>query len=370
MISPSIHRPSYIQVNLKNIKENVKNVLKHLKNGEDVFAVVKANAYSHGVLEVSRAALEAGATGLCVATLDEALMLRESGITAAILVLGVTDARYASLAAQQNISLAVASKGWLAFTQKQKFQGLKVHLKIDSGMGRIGITDRQELLEACEILKEDDRFITEGIFTHFATADEPDTTYFEKQMHKFKDMTKNLPVEFKYWHVANSATSLWRDDSGFNMVRLGIAMYGLNPSGGAIELPYELKPTFELKSEIAFVKKVPASSKIGYGATYEAPEKEWIATIPIGYADGWLRRMQGFEVLVDGHRCPIVGRVCMDQLMIKLPGPYIPGTEVTLIGKNGDDEITLQEAADYADTIHYEIICSLSERLPDRKSVV
>lgn len=364
MMSPSIHRPSHIEVNLRNIKENVKNVIKHLKNNEDVFAVVKANAYSHGMLEVGRAALEAGASGLCVATLDEALSLRESGIVAPILVLGITDARFADLAAQQNISLTVASKGWLAFTQKQKFDGLKVHLKVDSGMGRIGMTDRNELLEACEIIKNDSRFIAEGIFTHFATADEPDTKYFEKQESKFKEMIKDLPITFKYKHMANSATSLWHNDQGFNMVRLGVAMYGLNPSGEAIELPFELKPTFSLHSEIVFVKKVPVGTNLGYGATYESDEEEWIATVPIGYADGWLRRMQGFEVLVDGKRCPIVGRVSMDQLMIKLPGPYIPGTKVTLLGKNGGDEITLQEAAEFADTIHYEIMCSLSERLP------
>ncbi|MGR3742274.1 alanine racemase [Companilactobacillus sp. DQM5] len=361
---PSIHRPSYVEINLNNIKKNIKNIQHHLKNNEDIFAVVKADAYSHGLVEVSRAAIESGVTGLCVATLDEALTLREASIIEPILVLGVTDAKYAPLAAQQNISLTVASKGWLAFTQNENFDGLKVHIKIDSGMGRIGITKREELLEACDILKKDSRFISEGIFTHFATADEPDDTYFQYQLDTFKKITKDLPINFKYKHVANSATTLWRDDSGFNMIRLGIAMYGLNPSGTAIDLPYEIKPAFSLQSEIVFVKKVKPKTKIGYGATYEAPEEEWIATVPIGYADGWLRRMQGFEVLVDGNRCPIVGRVCMDQLMIKLPGPYVPGTKVTLLGQNGDDEVSIQEAADYADTINYEIICSLSSRLP------
>lgn len=364
MVIPSIHRPSYIEINLENIKNNIRNVQAHLQNNEDIFAVVKANAYSHGLLEVGRAAIDAGATGLCVATLDEALMLRDASIVEPILVLGVTDAKYAPLAAQQNISLTVASKGWLAFTQNENFEGLKVHLKVDSGMGRIGITDKDELLEACEILKNDKRFIAEGIFTHFATADNPDDSYFKYQMNDFKEMLTNLPIDFKYKHAANSATTLWKDDSGFNMVRLGIAMYGLNPSGTDIALPYELKSGFSLQSEIVFVKKVQPKSKIGYGATYEAPNEEWIATVPIGYADGWLRRMQGFEVLVDGNRCPIVGRVCMDQLMIKLPGPYIPGTRVTLLGENGGQEVRIQSAAEYADTIGYEIICSLSERLP------
>lgn len=364
MLSPSIHRPSYIEVNLENIRQNVKNIKAHLKNNEEIFAVVKANGYSHGAVEAGRAAIEAGATGLCVATLDEGLSLREADIIEPILVLGVTDVKYAALAAQQNISLTVAQTDWLKEAAKENFETLKIHLKVDSGMGRIGFTNREDLLQACEILQEDNHFEAEGIFTHFATADEVDDSYFQEQLHKFKKITADLPIDFKYKHVANSATTLWRDDSGFNMVRLGIAMYGLNPSGSAIELPYELKTAFSLHSEIVFIKKVEPKTKISYGATYEAQAEEWIATIPLGYADGWLRRMQGFEVLVDGKRCPIVGRVCMDQLMIKVPQKYDVGTQVTLLGKNGNDEITIESAAEYAGTINYEIICSLSERLP------
>jgi alanine racemase len=149
------------------------------------------------------------------------------------------------------------------------------------------------------------------------------------------------------------------------MIRYGVGIYGLNPSGTAIdELPYELEPAMSIESELVFVKQVEAGSAIGYGATYHAEADEWIGTVPIGYADGWLRRMQGFHCLVDGQYCEVVGRVCMDQLMIRLPREYPDGTTVTLIGTNQGKTITLQDAADHAGTIHYELACDLAERLP------
>ncbi|GKQ42296.1 alanine racemase [Companilactobacillus sp. RD055328] len=362
---PSIHRPAYIEVDLNNIASNIKQVLNHLNNGEEIFAVVKANAYSHGIVEVSKTALESGATGLCVATLDEALEIRDAKINAPILVLGVTEATDVSLASEKNISLTVADNDWISEVKKQDFDKINIHLGIDSGMSRIGYTNREMIEEAITMIKADKRINPEGIFTHFATADDPDDTYFQQQLTIFHKLTDDLEIEFKYKHVANSATALWREQSDFNMVRLGIAMYGMNPSGTSIELPYKLKPAFNLYSELVFVKEVKPGTKIGYGATYTAEENQWIGTIPIGYADGWLRRMSGFEVLINGQRCPIVGRICMDQFMVRLPEKYKAGTKVTILGKDEfGNKITIQEAAEYADTINYEIVCSLSERLP------
>lgn len=363
---PSIHRPAYVEVDLTKLKKNLQNELDSVPTGTKVFAVVKANAYGHGLVKVAKSEIEFGASGLCVATLDEALEIRNSGVDAPILVLGIVPVEYAKVAAMANISLTVGNLDWLKVAVQLRVTNLKVHLGIDTGMGRIGFQTKADLIDACNFLNEhQDAFIPEGLFTHFATADNPDEKYFEKQVQAFKEMTSDLPTEFTYVHCANSATALWHQDLAINMVRYGIALYGLNPSQTDITtLPYDLEPVLSFYSELVFVKKVKAGDSIGYGATYTSDKDEWIGTIPVGYADGWLRRMQGFDVLIDGKRCQNVGRICMDQFMVRLPGELPVGTKVTLIGKDGDEEITATDAAQYAGTINYEILCGLTERLP------
>lgn len=363
---PSLHRPATVEINMQNLNDNLKNELQAVPKGTAVFAVVKANAYGHGLVKVAKTVIANGASGLCVATLDEGIEIRDSGVTAPILVLGITPVKYAEIANKADISLTVGSQAWLEQAAKENIYQLKVHLGVDSGMGRIGFRDHQDLINACQFLKDHpEAFIPEGLFTHFSTADSPDESYFDKQVKRFKDMQKDLPIEFKYVHCANSATALWHQDLAINMVRFGIALYGLNPSQTDItELPYVLKPALSLHSELVFVKEVGPNESVGYGATYTTKEKEWIGTVPLGYADGWLRRMSGSDVLIDGQRCPIVGRVCMDQFMVKLPHKMPVGAKVTLIGKNGNDEITATDVAKYADTINYEILCCLAERLP------
>lgn len=178
------------------------------------------------------------------------------------------------------------------------------------------------------------------------------------------EVLKKLSELPRYVHVSNSATALWHDETIGNMIRYGVAMYGLNPSGHALPEVYPLQPALELVSELIQVKKLPAGEGIGYGETYITPEAEWIGTIPIGYADGWLRKMQGFSLLVEGNYCETIGRVCMDQLMIRLPQEFPVGTKVTLIGKNADKEITMQDVADQLGTIHYEVACGLGQRIP------
>ncbi|XEO93702.1 alanine racemase [Latilactobacillus sakei] len=365
-------RPTRILVDQNAIYENIQNELKHLEGTDTViFPVLKANAYGHGLIPVAEVAQAAGASGFCVALLDEALALRQANFTEPILVLGITQPSEIELAAANQISLTVGSLEWLqeAAEIAQRvpyFHPLHIHLGIDSGMGRIGFRDEAELLAADAFMKaHPEYFDFEGVFTHFATADDPDDTYFKEQSARFNQLVAVLPKKPRFVHVSNSATSLWHAACNGNVIRMGISLYGLNPSGAAIpDLPYPLKPALGIESELVFVKQVAAGSKIGYGATYEASEGEWIGTIPMGYADGWLRRMSGSTVLVDGQRCEIVGRICMDQMMIRLPKRYPVGTKVVFVGKSGDDEITLQELAEYADTIHYEIICDLSDRIP------
>lgn len=370
-MQPSIYRPTVITVDRQAIRENFLNERKLLKPNVSMFAVLKANAYGHGVIEVAQTLDREGVDGFCVATLDEGLELRNHGFQEPILVLGITPVEEALIAAKADISLTVATLDWLKEADRILTSPVKVHLACDTGMGRIGFLDRDAIVEACNFINTTDKIDPEGIFTHFSTADandEKSVAHFNEQVATFKEMTRDLPVDFKYIHCANTATGLWHLNNlgcPTNIVRFGIGLYGLNPSGTAIkELPYELKPAMKIESEIVYTKVEPAGKKISYGATYTTHKDEIIATLPIGYADGWLRRMSGSEVLIDGKRCPIVGRVCMDQLMVRLPKMYPIGTKVTLMGKNGADQITAEELADYAGTINYEILCEMSDRVP------
>ena len=369
------HRPSKVLVDETAILHNIQHAKAQLNDDTQLFAVIKADAYGHGLLRVARVTQAAGATGFCVAILDEALALREADYTIPILVLGIISPETAAIAATQTISVPVGSKAWLeaALPVLQANPGqprLRIHFALDTGMGRIGFREVADLIDAVDYVKAHSQwFEIEGIFTHFATADEVDTTYFNSQVDKFHQYLAALPERPKYVHVSNSATSLWHAACNGNMIRFGVALYGLNPSGRAIpETPYQLEPALQVVSELVFSKMIHAGDAVSYGATYHAKQDEWIGTVPMGYADGWLRRLQGFHVLVDGQFCEIVGRVCMDQFMIRLPKDYAPGTPVILVGTSGDEKITLQDVADYSDTIHYEIACGLAERLP-RESI-
>ncbi|KAB2328574.1 alanine racemase [Cytobacillus depressus] len=363
----AFYRDTWAEINLDHISYNIAELKKHVRDEVKIFAVVKANAYGHGDAEVAIAALEAGASYIAVAILDEAFSLRKKGITAPILVLGVSRPEDVEIAAELNITLTVFQKEWLekaihCISPKHK---LKLHLKLDTGMGRIGIRSKQELEEIEALVSSNPAFLIEGIFTHFATADELDTTYFNKQLERFNEMISWLKQTPEIIHTSNSAAALRFPQAHLHAVRMGIAMYGLMPS---IEmeptLPYPLKPSFSLHTKLVNVKKVQKGETISYGATYEAQDDEWIGTLPIGYADGWTRKLQGQEVLVDGKRAPIVGRICMDQCMVKLPSELPVGTEVTLIGPQGNETISADEIAQKLQTINYEITCMMGARIP------
>ena len=361
-------RDTWVEIDLDNLYKNVTNIKQHLPKGVTMFAVVKANAYGHGDVQAAQTALAAGAGGLAVAFLDEAISLRENGIQAPILVLGATRAEDAFLALEHDISLTVFDYGWLEAAKVffgRETGVLNLHIKCDTGMGRIGVRTSAELKKIESFIIEEDHFHLEGVFTHFATADEMDRNYFDKQLASFKELISSLSHEPKYIHSSNSAATLRRPESHFNAVRAGIAMYGLSPSQEIKDvLPFPLEQVFSLHSRIVQVKELAAGEKVSYGATYETEGKEWIGTLPIGYADGWLRKLQGQEVLVNGERAPIVGRICMDQCMISLPEEVKPGTKVTLIGKQKEAFISMDEIAGKLDTINYEIPCIISNRVP------
>ncbi|URL60578.1 alanine racemase [uncultured bacterium] len=365
-----VHRNAQVIVNRAALYHNIHLEYERLDHGTRLFMVVKANGYGHGAVEVAKVAKKAGASGFCVAILDEALELRKAGLQDPILVLGLTDLNAVPVAAKEHVSLTVSSAKWLQkaaqLLRKQSIKDpLRVHIGLDTGMGRIGFQTQTGLKQALKAIKQDHNQLDfEGIFTHFATADSPDDKYFKLQVNRFNKLMEVVKPRPKFVHVSNSATSLWHQKCNGNMIRYGAAGYGLNPSAGALKPPFKLEPAMTVTTELSYVKLVKPGRSIGYGATYTTGDDQWIGTVPIGYADGFHRNLKGFHVLIDGQFCPVIGQVCMDQFMVRLPHQMEPGTKVTIIGKDGDKEISLQDMADYSHTIHYEIACGFTKRLP------
>jgi alanine racemase len=361
------YRDTWAEVNLDCIAANVRGIKEKLPEDVQIIAVVKANAYGHGDIQAAKAALKAGASILAVAFLDEALSLRGKGIAEPILVLGASRPEDVNLAAANSITLTVFQLDWLRKAKEMLHPGsrLFLHIKLDTGMGRIGVRDVEELKLMESAIAEDSRLRLDGIFTHFATADELEKAYFKQQLERFEEMVGVLKKRPPLVHSSNSAAALRFRSAQFNAVRLGIVMYGLTPSQEIKpELPIELKEAFSLHSRLVHVKKLKKGEKVSYGATYEAKGDEWIGTLPIGYADGWIRKLGGQEVLVQGIRVPIVGRICMDQCMIRLPFEIPAGTVVTLIGKQQNDMVSVDEIAEKLETINYEVPCLISTRVP------
>ncbi|WP_400195247.1 alanine racemase [Lysinibacillus telephonicus] len=361
-------RPTKAIIDLQAIQNNVRHLKEYLKPNVQIMAVVKANAYGHGDIEVAHAAIEAGASMLAVATPDEALHVRKHFPNIDILILGYAPVSFAPYAANENITLTVFSTEWVQNVQSLKTltKPLKLHIKIDTGMGRIGVTKIEDLLHLYNTINSSSNLIVDGVFTHFATADEEDESYFNKQANMFEQFISALPAKPRIVHAANTATMLMKDRHlQFDAVRFGISMYGLAPSAYVkTKLPFPLQTAFSLETELIEVKQIQAGQSIGYGATFTATEPSYIGTIPIGYADGLIRKYSGQHVLLDGIRVPIVGRICMDQCMILLPTAYNIGEKVTLIGKQKEEEITIDEWASKVDTINYEVPCIITSRVP------
>ena len=354
------YRDTWAEIDLDAITHNVKQI-KDLHPTKEIFAVVKANGYGHGDAEVSKVAIEAGVSCLAVSGLDEALRLRNSGIEVPILVLGMTRLKDVLLAAENNISLTAHDEMWIEHLVSLPLTTpVKVHLKIDSGMHRLGLMTEEQVQKNFNMLKTAPMVEVEGVFTHMATADS-DKEYLGHQIETFKRLIANLDLsDVKYVHLENTATLLQKEFDFDHGIRLGLGLYGINPDKEFIPIEFELKPALKLLSNLVQVKKIKKGDKVGYGATYEAQEDEWIGVVPIGYADGWTRSHQGRHVIVNGYECEIIGRVCMDQMMIRLPKQFPMGTEVTLIG----DGMPVERVAKEVGTISYEILCLISDRVP------
>lgn len=362
------YRPTKALVQLSAIQENLKNLKQYLPEQTGVIAVVKADGYGHGEVEVARAAIEAGAMMVSVATPDEAVRLREGGILSPILVMGPSPVEFAVQAVQLDICVTISDAQWLQEAVdgiKQFERPMKVHVKIDSGMGRIGLRTEDELIEILDVVNASDHIQVEGVFTHFACADEENAGPTNEQFHKFMALVSAFPKKPPIVHASNSAATLLYPEYALDAVRFGISLYGIAPSSFVeSKLPFQLHRALTLETELAYVKCLEKGNRISYGGTYETTEGEWIGTIPIGYADGLKRGLRGQEVLIAGERMPIVGTICMDQCMVKLPRELPVGEKVTLIGVQGEEEITMEEWAIRLGTIPYEIAVTISKRVP------
>lgn len=362
------YRPTRAIVDLQAIRDNCRNIKKYVGDGTSVIAVVKADGYGHGEVEVARASLEAGATMVAVAIPEEAVRLRDAGITCEILVLGISPPSFAEKAAELAITLTAPSVAWMQLVLKDPGSSgnkLKVHVKIDTGMGRIGLRDADALKSLVSIIDQSDDVLLDGVYTHFARADEEDPHSTEEQFTKFMNLVGTLPEKPRLIHVSNSAAALLYPNYALDAVRFGISLYGMAPSvyvGKA--LPFPLERALTIETELSYVKLLEKGQRVSYGGLYESTEDEWIGTLPIGYADGLRRGLRGQEVLIGGERAPLVGTICMDQCMVRLPREMPIGEKVVLIGSQGDKEITMDEWAARLETITYEIAVSIAERVP------
>lgn len=363
------YRPTWVEVNLDAVEYNITQIQKILPSTSNIMAVVKANGYGHGSIRIAKKALQAGAKALAVALLEEAIELRDAGIDVPILVLGWVDSTFAHLAAQHHVTLTVFQQSWLKKIDDSALKSkLNIHLKLDTGMGRIGVRSEEELKSILQELNRKKNIYLTGAYTHFATADADTMDYYDYQNSRFNEYLGIINDQLEepiMIHAGNSAASIRFPKKMHNYIRFGISMYGLYPSLTVKEENHlSLKSSFSLHSRLIHVKKVEPNASISYGNTYFTSDTEWIGTVPIGYGDGWSRKLQGASVLVDGKRMPIIGRICMDQLMIRLDKEYDIGTKVTLIGEQNGEIIEVDEIADYLETINYEIPCMINERVP------
>jgi alanine racemase len=362
-------RATRIEVDLGAIRHNVARFATH--TGTEVCAVVKGDGYGHGAVPVAEAALEGGATWLAVALVEEGLALRRAGVNAPVLVLSEPPVAAIPLLLEADLTPVVYRAPFIAALDaaaEARDLEIAVHLKLDTGMGRVGAPE-DEWEERLRQASGTQRLVVEGLMTHLARADEPDDPATGEQLDRFRRATEAagwLGVRPRWRHAANSAGALAHEAARLDLVRPGIGIYGLSPGMDVDAAEYGLRPALRLATEVGFVKHVARGTPISYGHRWVAPEDGWVATLPIGYADGVPRALTNVgEVLLEGRRHPIAGTVCMDLLMVWC-GPHRPGVgdEAVLLGEQGEQRIRTEEWAAIANTITYEIATQLTARLP------
>ena len=362
-------RPTFVEVDLSRISANLRAIRQHV-NGAKVMAIVKANAYGHGIIEVARQMQNDGADMLGVAFLEEAVLLREHGITSPILVFGGIAKNQIPLILKMGLTATASSVDKLKLIDEAAAAlGIraKVHLKIDTGMERIGVHyyNADKLLEVslqcrhCEV---------EGIYSHFANADALDLSHARLQLERFMEVLtfyQKRSIQAPLRHIANSAGILALPESHLDLVRPGIMLYGVYPSP---ETPQtvSIKPALSWQSHVAYFKVVRAGQPVSYGSTWKCDHDARVVTVPVGYGDGFFRALSNkAEVLIRGQRYPVVGRVCMDQVMVNIDqGTAYNGDRVTLIGNDEGQTITADDLAQWAGTIPYEVLTNINTRVP------
>ncbi len=362
-----MHRSQAI-VDLSAIKHNIAVVRQALPADTAIMAVVKANGYGHGLLAVANAALDAGATYLAVADVYEGSELRHRGVTAPILVMGGMLPSLAAITVENGMTQTVYSTEMVDALQAactEQSRQVKIHVKVETGMNRLGVRPGGELDALLDAVAQSPDVRLEGLFSHFSVSEISDKSFTKAQYERFQQAVEQCAARgiHPICHISNSGAILDCPFATLDMVRLGIAMYGMYPDGGTVG---ELRPALSWKTNVVQVKTVEAGDTVSYGRIWTAESRRVIATLPVGYADGY-RRLFGnrAEVLIHGRRVPVVGRVCMDHCMVDVTGidGVAVGDEAVLIGRQGEETITTEELAACVDTINYEIITTIGERV-------
>ncbi|GAA0077760.1 alanine racemase [Clostridium sp. CTA-5] len=367
-----IMRPVWAEIDLDAITYNMKNI-KNLAKDKDIIAVVKADCYGHGALDVAPILLENGASRLAVAVLTEAIELRNNNIKAPIMILGYTPLDLAQELIEYDIEQTVYDLEYaktLSETALSLDKKAKIHIAIDTGMGRIGFLPNKKAINDISAIYSLKGIEVLGIFTHFSTSDEKDKEYANEQFKKFSEFVNSLSdigIKIPIKHISNSGAIMDMPETYLDAVRAGIILYGYYPSNEVNKSNLSLKPALTLKASITRVQELDKDMYISYGRTFKTERKSIIATLPIGYADGYSRLLSsGAKVIINGQFAPVVGRICMDQCMIDVTNinNVKVGDEVIILGESGDLKLTADDLAGYMGTINYEILCMLKYRIP------
>lgn len=364
----------YASVDLDAIASNIEQMKQNLNLQTQIMAVIKADGYGHGAVPIAQMLERIDYIwGFAVATLDEAVVLRNEGIKKPLLVLGCVFPEQYFEMLKNDIRMNVYTEEMArSISEIAEREGLTahMHIKLDTGMARLGFDVSEDSIDTIAKIAKMKNVCMEGIFTHFAKADESDKSFTENQIRNFMWMTERLEekgIDFSYKHCANSAAIIDMPEVALDLVRAGISTYGFYPSNEVHTENVSLRPAMSLVSRVVFVKEIKKGTPVSYGGTFIAEEDMKIATIPVGYADGYPRSLSNIgSVIIHGQRAPIVGRVCMDQFMVDVTGIENVrfGDKVTLIGKDGEETICVEELSDLSGRFHYEFVCDIGKRVP------
>ncbi len=362
----------YAEIDLGAIKENAENVRQIVGNGTKIMAVVKADGYGHGAVRAAKA-VEGVADAFAVATIEEAIELRNCGIDKEILILGYIFPDYYKFALKYDVSLTVFSYETAEMLSKAAAESkktAKIHIAVDTGMGRIGFSPNEESAREVKRISNLENIEIEGLFSHFATADEKSKEYSLKQLQKYTEFCEMLEKEgvtVNAKHICNSAGITELSQGNFDMVRMGIVMYGLYPSDEVDKSKISLRPAMSIKSSVVHLKTIKCGDSVSYGRKFTAKGDTVVATVPVGYADGYPRQVSNkSRVIINGEYAPVIGNVCMDQMMVDVTGieKVAIGDDVILVGQDGEKKVAVEEIASLAGTINYEIVCGIGKRVP------